>query len=223
MMRWEDNQLIIEIDEISSPPLINRIRGQIRLTPTAVTSVQLSLDRNNAHIWRPFAPVARIAVDIDRPGWQWSGHGYFDANFGTRALEQDFTYWTWGRYPTGGGATCFYDAERMDGSTLAAGFAFDKQGNARSVDLPPKTRMKRSLWAVSRETRADPGYQPHQIQNMLDAPFYSRSAVKTQLDGVETVGVHEALDLKRFRSPLLKPMLAVRVPRRRNWTIPDTG
>ena len=223
IMRWEDNQLIIEIDEISSPPLINRIRGQIRLTPTAVTSVQLSLDRNNAHIWRPFAPVARIEVDIDRPGWQWSGHGYFDANFGTRALEQDFTYWTWGRYPTGGGATCFYDAERMDGSTLAAGFAFDKQGNARSVDLPPKTRMKRSLWAVSRETRADPGYQPHQIQNMLDAPFYSRSAVKTQLDGVETVGVHEALDLKRFRSPLLKPMLAVRVPRRRNWTFPDTG
>ena len=58
---------------------------------------------------------------------------------------------------------------------------------------------------------------------MLDAPFYSRSAVKTQLDGVETVGVHEALDLKRFRSPLLKPMLAVRVPRRRNWTFPDTG
>ena len=223
MMRWEDNQLIIEIDEISSPPLINRIRGQIRLTPTAVTSVQLSLDRNTAHIWRPFAPVARIEVDIDRPGWQWSGHGYFDANFGTRALEQDFTYWTWGRYPTGGGATCFYDAERMDGSTLAAGFAFDEQGNARSVDLPPKTRMKRSLWAVSRETRADPGYQPHQIQNMLDAPFYSRSAVKTQLDGVETVGVHEALDLKRFRNPLLKPMLAVRVPRRRNWTFPDTG
>ena len=52
---------------------------------------------------------------------------------------------------------------------------------------------------------------------MLDAPFYSRSAVKTQLDGVETVGVHEALDLVRFRSPFLKPMLAVRVPRRARW------
>jgi carotenoid 1,2-hydratase len=52
---------------------------------------------------------------------------------------------------------------------------------------------------------------------MLDAPFYSRSAVETQLDGERTVGVHEALDLTRFRSPLLKPMLAVRVPRRRHW------
>ena len=223
MMRWEDNQLIIEIDEISSPPLINRIRGQIRVTPSAITDVELPLDANETHIWRPFAPVSHIDVDIDRPGWQWSGHGYFDANFGTRALEQDFTYWTWGRYPTAEGATCFYDAERMDGSTLAAGFAFAPDGTARSItDLPPKTPMKRSLWAVSRETRADAGYTPHQVKNMLDAPFYSRSAVKTKLGGVETVGVHEALDLKRFRSPLLKPMLAVRVPRRRGWTFPDT-
>jgi len=78
--------------------------------------------------------------------------------------------------------------------------------------------MRRSLWAVARTTRADAGYQPHQVQNMLDAPFYSRSAVRTRLDGVETVGVHEALDLRRFRSPFLKPMIALRVPRRRGWT-----
>jgi carotenoid 1,2-hydratase len=53
--------------------------------------------------------------------------------------------------------------------------------------------------------------------NMLDAPFYSRSMVQTTLNGEQTIGVHEALDLKRFRSPFLKPMLAVRVPRRRGW------
>ena len=221
MMRWEDDKLIIDIDEVSSPPLINRIRGQIRVTPSALTSVELALDPQRTHVWRPFAPVADIEVEIDRPGWTWSGHGYFDANFGTRALEQDFTYWTWGRFPTPDGATCFYDAERMDGSTLAAGFAFDADGHAREVELPPKARMKRSLWAVLRETRADAGYQPRQVKHMLDAPFYSRSAVKTKLDGVETVGIHEALDLRRFRSPLLKPMLAVRVPRRRGWSFQD--
>ena len=221
MMRWEDDQLIIDIDEVSSPPLISRIRGQIRLRPSAVTGVELALDKARSHIWRPFAPVSRIEVEIDRPGWSWAGHGYFDANFGTRALEQDFTYWTWGRYPTPDGATCFYDAERIDGSTLAAGFAFDADGTAREIALPPKTRMRRSLWAVSRETRADPGYQPKQTRAMLDAPFYCRAAVKTQLDGVETEGVHEALDLRRFRSPLLKPMLALRVPRRQGWTFED--
>ena len=55
-------------------------------------------------------------------------------------------------------------------------------------------------------------------QNMLDAPFYSRAAVQTTLNGQKVTGVHEALDLKRFRSPLLKPMLAVRVPRRAKWS-----
>jgi carotenoid 1,2-hydratase len=54
--------------------------------------------------------------------------------------------------------------------------------------------------------------------SMLDAPFYSRSVVETRLEGELTQGVHEALDLTRFRSPLLKPMLAVRVPRRSGWT-----
>ena len=55
------------------------------------------------------------------------------------------------------------------------------------------------------------------VKPMLDAPFYCRSAVRTVIEGEESVGVHEALDLDRFRSPLLKPMLAVRVPRRARW------
>lgn len=221
MMRWDGKALVIDIDEVSGPPIISRVRGQIRVTPSAITGVELPLTPDGAHVWRPFAPTSTIEVELNSPGWQWQGHGYFDANFGTRALEDDFTYWTWGRYPTGSGSTCFYDATRLDGSELAAGIQFDADGSARTIPLPPKTKMRRSLWAVARETRADPGYQPRQVKNMLDAPFYSRSAVMTQLDGAETVGVHEALDLRRFRSPLLKPMLAVRVPRRPNWAFPD--
>ncbi|WP_300038488.1 carotenoid 1,2-hydratase [uncultured Roseobacter sp.] len=217
MMRWENGQLIIDIDEVSGPPVISRIRGTITVTPSAITSVELPLTPDGAHIWRPFAPCSRIDVNIDRKGWQWQGEGYFDANFGSRALEEDFSYWTWGRYPTSRGATCFYDATRLDGSELAAGFRFGHDGQAFPIPLPPKTRLRRSLWAVARETRADAGASARQTLNMLDAPFYSRSAVETVLDGERTVGVHEALDLKRFRSPLLKPMLAVRVPRRKGW------
>ena len=217
-MRWVNNQLIIDINEISSHPLISRIKGQIRIIPSALTHVELPLTPDGAHIWRPFAPRSRIEVDIDRPGWQWSGEGYFDANFGTRALEEDFSYWTWGRYPTGAGATCFYDATRLDGSELAAAFEFDNVGQSRAIPLPPKAPLRRSLWAVKRETRGDAHTKARQVQNMLDAPFYSRSAVETTLNGETTTGVHEALDLTRFRSPWLKPMLAVRVPRRRKWT-----
>lgn len=220
-MRWENDRLIIEINEISSPPLISRVRGRITVTPSALTQMELPLTPEGTHIWRPFGPTSTIEVDLDAPGWQWRGHGYFDANFGTRALEQDFRYWTWGRYPVRGGSTCFYDAVRMDGSALATAVHFDADGQAQDIALPPKVKMRRSLWQVARDTRADAGYQPHQVKPMLDAPFYSRSAVKTRLDGEETVGVHEALDLTRFRMGLLKPMLAVRVPRRARWRFND--
>ena len=49
---------------------------------------------------------------------------------------------------------------------------------------------------------------------MLDTPFYTRSAVKTKILGEVTSGVHETLDLKRFSNPFIKPMLAVRIPRK---------
>ena len=216
-MRWTGSALEIDINEVSSPPVISRVRGRITVTPSAISGVELPLTPDGAHVWRPFAPISRIRVELDAKGWTWDGHGYFDANFGTRALEEDFSYWTWGRFPTRSGATCFYDATRLDGSTLSQAIRFDPQGEASAAPLPPKTRLRRSLWAVARDTRAETGYQPHQVMNMLDAPFYSRSMVRTRLDGEETVGVHEALDLVRFRSPLLKPMLAVRVPRRAKW------
>ncbi len=220
-LTWRDDQLIIDIDEISSPPLIGRLRGRVTVTPSALSQVELPLTEDGAHIWRPFAPTAKIEVDLNRKGWQWQGHGYFDANFGTRALEQDFTYWTWGRFPTRSGSTCFYDATRIDGSELGMGIQFDTEANAEIVSPPPKAKMKRSLWALYRESRADRGATPQQVLSMLDAPFYNRAAVRTVINGEETVGVHEALDLKRFRSPLLKPMLALRVPRRSNWSFPD--
>ena len=221
-MRWDGGRLVIEIDEVSSLPIISRVRGQIVLTPHAITSVELPLTPDGTHIWRPFAPSADISVNLEGKGWQWQGHGYFDANFGTRALEQDFRFWTWGRYPTATGATCFYDALRRDGTQLEAAIAFDHAGNARPIAAPPRTSFKRSLWQVRRETRADPGFTPRQVLPMLDAPFYSRSAVQTQLDGEVVTGVHEALDLDRFRQPVLKPLLALRVPRRAKWGKPST-
>ena len=76
------------------------MRGRITLTPPALTDIELPLTADGAHVWRPFAPIARISVDLEAKGWQFDGHGYFDSNFGTRALEEDFSSWTWARYPT---------------------------------------------------------------------------------------------------------------------------
>ncbi|MEL7107312.1 MAG: carotenoid 1,2-hydratase [Pseudomonadota bacterium] len=219
-LTWAGGKLVIDVDELASPPLPGRVKGRITLTPSGVTHVEAPLMPDGSHVWRPFAPTARIEVDLNR-GWDWSGHGYFDANFGTRALEADFSYWTWGRFPVPGGSACFYDAQRRDGGRLELGVKFTDTGEIEPMDIPRKTKFARTAWAVRRETRADPGYRPRQVQAMLDAPFYSRSVVRTKIGGVETDGVHEALDLDRFASPLIKPMLAVRVPRRPGWTFRD--
>ena len=215
-MRWEGDRLVIEINEVSSPPLISRVRGRIVLHPAAMFGQPVALTPDGRHHWTPFAPIARIEVELE-PGHRWQGHGYFDSNYGTAALEADFDYWTWGRFPHQGGARCFYDAQLRDGTEGATALHFHPDGRMEPVEPPPRAGMARSLWAVRRETRADAGYRPRQVLAMLDAPFYTRAAVRTRIDGAETVGVHEALDLRRYASPLLKPMLAVRVPRRRGW------
>ncbi|MDW4499424.1 carotenoid 1,2-hydratase [Sulfitobacter sp. D35] len=216
-MRWTGDALVIDVDEVSSWPLVSRLRGRITVTPDAVTSAELPLTPDGAHVWRPFAPSSRIEVALERPGWQWEGHGYFDANFGTRALEQDFDTWSWGRFATEDGATCFYDVARRDGSRLECAIELGGDGSARPAKLPPKVRLPRTLWGIARETRCAEGFAPRQVQAMLDVPFYCRSVVETRIGVATATGVHETLDLRRFRSPLLKPMLALRVPRRPGW------
>ncbi len=219
-MRWEGDRLVIDVNEVSSPPLVSRMRGRIMLYPEAVFGQHHALTPDGRHHWQPIAPIARIEVDLE-PGHRWQGHGYFDANSGTAALEADFDYWTWGRYPHAGGARCFYDATLRDGSHTTTALQFHTDGRTETVEPPPRAAMVRSRWAVRRETRADAGYRPQQVLAMLDAPFYTRATVRTRIDGHETVGVHEALDLRRYASPLLKPMLALRVPRRTRWRFED--
>ena len=211
-MHWDGTDLVIDVNEISTPHA-QRIQGRIRVSPSAVTGIEVPL-HGERHIWRPYAPTARITVDLARPGWRWQGHGYFDANHGTAALEADFSYWTWSRMPLAHGTASFYDADRRDGSKLQVALRFDDDGSVQHLDPPPMQRMSRGLWTVRRQARSDTGAQPYQVQAMLDAPFYVRSAIKAQINGETSVGVHEALDLNRFANPLLKFMLAVRVPRR---------
>lgn len=214
-LEWDGTKLTIRVSEWSNP-IVSKIEGTITVYPKGITGVELPLKQDGTHVWRPFAPTSDIAVDLGRHG-RWVGHGYFDANFGTKALEADFSYWTWGRFPLSDGMACFYDAYLRNGETLAAAMKFTPDGQIAPMEAPPKTKMRRSIWAVRREGRADPGHTPKQVQSMLDAPFYNRSGVETVLNGEKSRGVYEALDLNRFRGGWLMPMLAVRVPRRPGW------
>ena len=159
-MAWQNGTLVIDVNEISALPLISRVKGQIRLTPTAITEVEATLTPSASHIWRPFAPSATIEVDLTQ-GHAWQGHGYFDANFGTVALEADFRRWTWGRYPRAhGGTTCFYDGIRADGSTLALGLDIAHNGQVQEIIPPPLTPLSRTLWASPATPAAIPVPNP---------------------------------------------------------------
>lgn len=215
-MEWDGTCLEVHVDEIAVPRF-DRLRGVVRVHPSALTSVEMPLTSDGSHLWRPFAPTADIEVEFDRPGWRWRGHGYFDANFGTRALEADFRTWTWSRLRRSRDTLCLYDVQRREGTALAATLRFDRDGKAQILQVPPLARLPRSRWGLGRSTRADPGTRPAQVRPMLDAPFYCRSALRSTVGGETGVGVHEALDLDRFSLPWLKPMLALRVPRRRRW------
>ena len=219
-LTWDSSnrELIVQINEVSSLPLISRLKGTIKLKPSGVTNVELPLTKEGTHIWRPFAPTAEIEVNLNKPEWQWKGHGYFDANFGTRALEQDFDYWTWGRFPLKKGTSCFYDLELRNKEKYQFEYHFDSDGTAKNMTSAPKNlKFSSSLWGIKRQTRCDSQSEPKQEKSLLDAPFYNRAAVSTTIKGKKTIGVFEALDLRRFRNPLLMFMLAVRVPRRKIW------
>ncbi len=213
---WNNGKLIIAINEMSTPHF-DKVIGTVTVTPKHITDIEVSLTSDGSHVWRPFAPNAEINVEIDKKGWNWRGHGYFDSNFGTRALEQDFSYWTWSRLVCKDGSIALYDADRRKDVPLSVSLKFHSNGQIEEIMAPPETLLPRSLWAIKRRTRSDKGYKPIQVKHMLDAPFYTRSAIKTKINEEEIIGVHEALDLNRFANPFLKPMLALRVPRTTKW------
>ncbi len=214
-LRWDGEALTIAVDERAGFPRPGRVRGTVRLIPHAVTEVELPLTADGAHVWRPFAPAARIEVDLDVPGWTWEGHGYFDGNFGIRAMEADFDHWNWARFPTDdGGALCVYDAVLRGGGVRRAAMRFGPDGSAAHVDAPDAVPMARTRWGLERGLRADPGTTPRALRSMLDAPFYARATVETTIGGERLSGVHEIIDLRRYANPAIRPMIAFRVARR---------
>lgn len=69
-MTWTGRELVVEVNEVSSPPVISRVTGTITLTPQALTGVEARLTPDGAHSWRPFAPIARVTVDLSQ-GHRW--------------------------------------------------------------------------------------------------------------------------------------------------------
>lgn len=211
-LHWTQDGLTIEIDEIATP-LPRRVRGTIRVNPYAINPHPCVLDWKGRHLWHPFAPSARVSVDLLAPDLHWTGDGYFDMNRGEEPLEDAFTFWTWSRGHQRRETAIFYDAQGFGEERRGLALRFDAQGNRHVVAAPPLADMPSGLWGVRRQTRCEAGQA--QIRRRLeDAPFYTRSMIETTLRGERVLSMHESLSLGRFANPLVRMMLPFRMPRR---------
>ena len=212
-MEWDGDGLLIHVEEVTAP-IPSRIRGTIRVRPSALTGRSFVLDGAGRHRWSPIAPVSRVEVALSHPALSWSGPGYLDTNDGSAPLEQDFVQWDWCRAPTRDGAAILYNAQRRAAGEQSLALRIDRRGGVDQVAPPPPAPLPRTLWRVARPTRADAGTAPVVRQTLEDTPFYSRSVVDTALFGEQVTAVHESLSLDRFRAPWVQAMLPFRIPRR---------
>ena len=51
------------------------------------------------------------------------------------------------------------------------------------------------------------------VRTLEDAPFYARSELLTDVDGLSCATVHESLSMHRFVAPWVQCMLPFRMPR----------
>ncbi len=153
------------------------------------------------------------------PGIRWQGSAYLDSNFGNEPMEDRFYDWQWSRAHilgnSGGRDTAvFYEGRRRDGSDFALSLLFGADGQPRALEAPPKSPLLPTCWLMPRYTRSDTWGQAKILKTWEDTPFYSRSALATQIEGQPAIGVHESLSLSRFRSKPMQWMLPYRMPRK---------
>ena len=209
-LSWDGGSLIIHVDEITVP-IAGRLRGTVRVVPSAITQRTFLLNEDGNHCWWPIAPCARVQVALDHPHLRWQGDGYFDMNCGEAPLEQGFVDWQWARGTVRDGTAILYEARRRNGSRVDLAVSFDQQGRMRTFEPPPEVTLKKTGWRVSRSVRSEG--QAAVVQTLEDAPFYARSIVSAKLLGEPVALMHESLSLDRFKAPVVQAMLPFRMPR----------
>lgn len=204
--------LVIDIDEITVP-IPSRLKGSVRVTPSAITQEPFILNDDGNHRWWPIAPIARVAVAMKSPDLTWQGDGYLDHNAGDAPIEHGFRDWQWARGATRDGAVILYEGERRDGSVVNLAKTFDRDGNARDFTPPAMKTLNRTGWRMPRSVRSESDARV--LKTLEDAPFYSRSVVASRLNGEDVMLMHESLSLDRFKMPVVQALLPFRMPRKK--------
>jgi carotenoid 1,2-hydratase len=210
---WEGDTLVVQIDERTAP-LGRPLRGVVRLQPERDPGEVRELDGGGRHRWWPVAPRARAEVRLEQPWLRFDGDAYHDANEGDEPLEAAFSEWTWSRTTLPSGTAVLYDVrERGAQQATSWGRLFRSDGASAPLEAPAPVRLPGTLWRIHRESRAALPGGTRLVRTLEDTPFYARSMVEATLAGERGRGVHEALDLRRFASPVVQRMLAFRMRR----------
>ena len=213
-LHWGGGELIADVDERCAP-FPRRMRGQIRVTPAAMTGHTFELDENAHHRWHPLAPISRVSVDFPELGVSWEGDGYLDQNDGNEPLADGFTGWDWTRARLANGdCAVHYEARSPHRQPRRLALRFDDAGNvsaapvSNSADLPITP-----IWRVNRRMPSANGSSALQ-RTLEDTPFYARSVIDASFHGEKAEGVHESLDMNRFEQGWVQRLLPFRMPRR---------
>jgi carotenoid 1,2-hydratase len=213
-MHWDGAALTITLDE-TSVPLPSRLRGTVIVRPRAVGGQSFLLDAAGRHRWRPIAPSCDVEVRFEAPDVSWRGTGYLDTNDGDEPLEAAFRSWTWSRFDMERGkARIFYDVVQRDGAERSLSLAI-ADGIAAPGPALPYRRLPTTGWGIARAAPCDTG-APELLHTMENAPFYARSAIRSEIDGRAATGVHESLSLTRVAAPIVRAMLPFKMPRVRS-------
>ncbi|WP_332872668.1 hydratase [Allopontixanthobacter sediminis] len=214
-MRWDNDRLIIEIEERDirlGIPWRRRVAGRIVLTPEVLNSRSFKLDVEGKHNWHTIAPRARIDVRMERPDVTWSGSAYLDGNHGSEPIEDGFRDWHWSRAHAGEDVAVIYEGNRRDGSHFGSALRFDKTGTPHEEELPLVAPLPATLWGMKRQTRADRGHASV-IKTWEDSPFYARSTLAMRIFGKKVMAVQESISLDRLVNPVIQFMLPYKMPR----------
>ncbi len=210
-LHWDGTVLTATICE-TTMPIPGRIRGRIRIHPQALATHELFLDGAGLHRWSPIAPGARVEVEMQQPALRWQGTAYLDTNSGDTPLEEAFAGWDWSRAKVGSDTAVLYHGLRRNDERFRVALRYDRAGNVQDFVPPPEVELPRTFWRMPRVTHSEAGAEA--VQVLEDAPFYSRSILRSHLFGESVTAVHESLSLDRFVSPVVQFMLPFKAPRR---------
>ncbi len=213
-MSADGRRLVIEIDEWTVP-IPGRLRGTIAIDLGPVFQETHDLDAPGRHQWRPIAPLAEATVRFTRPGLAWQGRAYVDMNTGSEPLEAGFRSWTWSRESSDDATRILYDVKQRDGTERGLALAYGRDGSLTATGQDPVQGLPGTGWRVARTTRASAASPARVLRTLEDTPFYSRSLLAFDREGMTTHAVHESVDLDRFASRWVQMLLPFKMPRRR--------